>query len=103
MRRIADKIEYSPTTIYLYFKDKAELLDQVCKETFARLVQRLSKIMEHPGDPVKRLKRGLISYIEFGLQNPHHYTATFMMPFPEAFDPEKHHREHSPSMQPFRF
>ena len=25
MRKIADKIEYSPTTIYLYFKDKNEL------------------------------------------------------------------------------
>jgi AcrR family transcriptional regulator len=26
MRKIADKIEYSPTTIYLYFKDKSEIL-----------------------------------------------------------------------------
>ena len=61
MRRIADKIEYSPTTIYIYFKDKAELLEQVCKETFGRLVRRLSKIMEQPGDPVERLKRGLVA------------------------------------------
>src|SRR5256884_9012086 len=56
MRRIADKIEYSPTAIYIYFKDKAELLEQVCKETFSKLVQRLGKIMEQPGDPVERLK-----------------------------------------------
>ena len=83
MRRIADKIEYSPTTIYIYFKDKAELLEQVCKETFGRLVQRLTKIMEQPGDPVERLKRGLIAYIQFGLENPHHYRATFMMPLPD--------------------
>ena len=27
MRKIAEKIEYSPTTIYLYFRDKADLLD----------------------------------------------------------------------------
>src|SRR5215813_3940645 len=65
MRRIADKIEYSPTTIYLYFKDKAELLEQLCQETFAWLVQKLSKMMEQPGDPVERLKRGLLAYIEF--------------------------------------
>src|SRR6266852_3623292 len=103
MRRIADKIEYSPTTIYLYFKDKAELLDQVCKETFARLVQRLSKIMEQPGDPVERLKRGLIAYIEFGLQNPHHYRATFMMPIPESFDKTKYAQPDSPGMQAFSF
>ena len=103
MRRIADKIEYSPTTIYIYFKDKAELLETVCKETFGRLVQRLSKIMEQPGDPVERLKRGLVAYIEFGLQNPHHYRATFMMPIPEGFDKTKYHQEDSPGMQAFSF
>jgi AcrR family transcriptional regulator len=101
MRRIANKIEYSPTTIYIYFKDKAELLDQVCKETFGRLVQRLSKIMEQPGDPVQRLKKGLIAYIEFGLQNPHHYRATFMMLLPEGFDKTKFHEVDSPGMQAF--
>jgi AcrR family transcriptional regulator len=103
MRRIADKIEYSPTTIYIYFKDKAELLEQVCKETFSRLVQRLSKITEQPGDPVERLKRGLVAYIEFGLQNPHHYRATFMMPLPESFDKRKYHEQDSPGMQAFAF
>ncbi len=103
MRRIADKIEYSPTTIYIYFKDKAELLEQVCKETFSRLVQRLSKITEQPGDPVERLKRGLVAYIEFGLQNPHHYRATFMMPLPETFDKRKYHEQDSPGMQAFAF
>jgi AcrR family transcriptional regulator len=103
MRRIADKIEYSPTTIYIYFKDKAELLEQVCNETFGRLVQRLSKILEQPGDPVERLKRGLVAYIEFGLANPHHYRATFMMPIPEAFDKTRFHQEDSPGMQAFAF
>src|SRR6266478_3979469 len=90
MRRIADRIEYSPTTIYLYFKDKAELLENICNETFSKLSQRLSRIMEQPGEPVERLKRGLIAYIEFGLENPHHYRSTFMMPIPEEFKPEKY-------------
>ena len=103
MRRIAEKIEYSPTTIYLYFKDKTDLLDQVCHETFGRLVQRLGKIMDQPGDPVDRLKRGLLAYIQFGLENPHHYRATFMMVFPEDFKDEKHHQPDSPGMQAFGF
>ncbi|MGA2098730.1 MAG: TetR/AcrR family transcriptional regulator [Candidatus Acidiferrum sp.] len=103
MRRIADKIEYSPTTIYLYFKDKGELLEQLCKEMFGRLVQRLSKIMEQPGDPVERLRRGLLTYIHFGLENPHHYRATFMMVLPEDFDEKKMHQEDSPGMQAYAF
>jgi AcrR family transcriptional regulator len=103
MRRIADKIEYSPTTIYLYFKDKAELLESVCKETFGRLSQHLDRIMEQPGDPLERLKRGLEAYIQFGLNNPHHYRATFMMPSPEGFEAKKHDGPDSPGMQTFDF
>jgi len=103
MRRIAEKIEYSPTTIYLYFKDKAELLENVCHETFGRLMQRLSQIMDQPGDPVERLKRGLVAYIEFGIENPHHYRATFMMPIPQGFDPKKYAQPDSPGMQAFDF
>lgn len=103
MRRIADKIEYSPTTIYLYFKDKAELLEQVCHDTFLRLIRHLQRILEQPGDPLERLRRGLIAYVHFGLENPHHYRATFMMPAPEAFDKSKYLRPESPGIQAFDF
>src|SRR5580704_12624705 len=103
MRRIADKIEYSPTTIYLYFKDKAELLEQVCFDTFSRLNVVLNKIMEQPADPIDRLKKGMLAYIRFGLENPHHYRATFMMPIPEGFDEGKYTRPDSPGMQAFDF
>jgi len=103
MRRIADKIEYSPTTIYLYFKDKAELLEQVCQETFSRLSLHLTRILQQPGDPIERLKRGLLAYIHFGLENPHHYRATFMMPIPEGFNKEKYKKPDSPGMQAFDF
>jgi AcrR family transcriptional regulator len=103
MRRIADKIEYSPTTIYLYFRDKAELLEQVCQETFARLSEVLSKLEQQPGDPIEKLKRGLIAYIKFGLENPHHYRASFMMPIPDGFDGKKYAKSDSAGMQAFDF
>jgi len=101
MRRVAEKIEYSPTTIYLYFRDKAELLEQVCQETFARLSRTLEGIQQQPGDPITRLKRGLIAYIKFGLENPHHYRATFMMHIPEGLEKEHSHEPDSPGMQAF--
>src|SRR5208283_6230223 len=68
MRKIAEKIEYSPTTIYLYFKDKADLLDCICEETFARLVRKQNSIDQAIADPIERLKKGLRAYIEFGLK-----------------------------------
>jgi len=103
MRRIADKIEYSPTTIYLYFKDKAELLEQLCQDTFARLANHLARILEQPGDPLERLKRGLVAYIKFGLENPQHYRVFFMMPPPERFHKTKYLQQDSPGIQSFDF
>jgi len=103
MRRIADRIEYSPTTIYLYFKDKAELLESICQETFAKLIQRLTKILDQPGDPIERLKRGLLAYIEFGLENPHHYRSTFMTPLPDEVDHEKYVKPEAAGIQAFDF
>lgn len=103
MRRIADKIEYSPTTIYLYFRDKADLLEQVCHETFSRLSSVLKAILDQPEDPLRRLRSGLIAYVHFGLENPHHYRATFMMPIPEGFDKARYTRQDSPGLQAFDF
>jgi AcrR family transcriptional regulator len=79
MRRLAERIEYSPTTIYLYFEDKDDLFRAVCEETFGKLVRRLEKHrQQHRADPVAWLRAGLHEYIEFGLKHPEHYTVTFM-------------------------
>lgn len=89
MRRIAEKIEYSPTTIYLYFEDKASLLFAICEETFAKLNKRMEAIAKQYEDPLndnplKALKEGCRAYIEFGLKYPNHYRLTFMhSPNPE--------------------
>jgi len=80
MRRIADKIDYSPTTIYLYFKDKGDLLFHICEETFAKLIENMEAISKDTDDPVEALRKGCQAYVEFGLKYPNHYRVTFMNP-----------------------
>src|SRR5512142_1445385 len=70
MRKIADKIEYSPTTIYLYFQDKSDLLDCVCEQTLSRLNDGLTQIRQRVADPFQRLRAGLRAYIDFGVEHP---------------------------------
>ncbi|MBK7599842.1 MAG: TetR/AcrR family transcriptional regulator [Acidobacteria bacterium] len=85
MRKIAEKIEYSPTTIYLYFKDKSDLLVQICEETFAGLAKKLEAIDAKYDDPFEGLKEGCRAYINFALKHPNHYKVVFiMMPQEEA-------------------
>jgi AcrR family transcriptional regulator len=90
MRRLAERIEYSPTTIYLYFKDKNELLGAVCEETFSQLAGKLERLQKTAGTPLGHLRDGLRTYIEFGLAHPNQYLVTFMSPSPglegEAFE-----------------
>ncbi len=78
MRKIAEKIDYSPTTIYLYFQDKEELCRSVCDETFTKLVRQFENITAGISDPVEQLKRVGSAYIEFGLSHSNHYKVTFM-------------------------
>ncbi|MDX1982281.1 MAG: TetR/AcrR family transcriptional regulator [Bryobacteraceae bacterium] len=79
IRKIADRIEYSPATIYLYFRDKEHLLSCVCGETFAQLKRQLDGTRSDK-DPVAGLRRGLRIYIDFALQHPQHYLLTFCTP-----------------------
>ena len=78
IRKIADRIEYAPGTIYLYFRDKAEILDRICEETFAKLIARMQAIENDTSAPLDKLRRGLRTYIQFGLDNPNHYIVTFV-------------------------
>jgi AcrR family transcriptional regulator len=84
MRKIAEKIEYSPTTIYLYFKDKTDLLHQICEQSFASLARDLNSIEQKTGNPLERLRRGMREYINFGLLNPSHYEIVFITPILEG-------------------
>ena len=79
MRKIANKIEYSPTTIYLHFTDKADLLDSVCKETLLNLLNTLEQLKSDISDPVKTLGKSGRAYIEFGLKYPQDYKLTFVI------------------------
>src|SRR5215469_13299077 len=63
MRKIANKIEYSPATIYTYFKDKDEILDCLCEETFVKLHQdKMASMHLMQGDSLEALRQGLEAY-----------------------------------------
>jgi AcrR family transcriptional regulator len=102
MRKIADKIEYSPTTIYLYFKDKTDLLNQICDETFKKLIERVAVIETTENNPLQCLRKGMRAYVDFGLEFPNHYEVTFINPLAE-FLGEEHPYEGSMGQRAFDY
>jgi AcrR family transcriptional regulator len=79
MRRIAEAIEYSPTTIYNHFKDKDDLVYALCEQDFAQLLGRLEGQVP-PRDPVEGIRRLGLAYAQFALDNPNHYRFIFLAP-----------------------
>ena len=78
IRKIADKVEYAPGTIYLYFRDKSDILRTICDETFGKLHQRLSAIVRDTAPPLEKLRRAGRVYIDFALEHPSQYVLVFM-------------------------
>lgn len=91
MRRIAEAIEYSPTSIYLHFRDKDELLRELCNQDYRQLAHHFQTIAAIP-DPVEKLRRTGLAYLEFGMAYPNHYRLMFMTDKPQQHDDglEKH-------------
>ncbi len=81
MRRIADRIEYSPTAIYFHFKDKESLLKELCTADFQALAVQFMKIARI-ADPVERVRRAGLAYCDFAIDHPNHYRLMFMTPHP---------------------
>ncbi len=88
MRKVAEKIEYSPTAIYVHFADKEQLFLELCHEDYRRLAESFVALAHNP-DPIYRLRQIAFSYIDFGLRNPNHYRMMFMTAHPCIADPDQ--------------
>lgn len=89
LRKLAARIGYSPASVYLHFKNKAELFDCLIQEAFLQLAKELPPAPAAGADPVAQLKRGLQTYVKFGLDNPNHYRFAFLLQPPRPAQPPK--------------
>ncbi|MEM7550229.1 MAG: TetR/AcrR family transcriptional regulator [Bacteroidota bacterium] len=88
IRNIAEAIEYSPATIYLYFKDKNELFHALSEEGFRKFFTELNEANQS-GKPMDRMKRLGKQYLKFAIENPGYYDLMFIMKAPM----ESHHND----------
>ncbi len=77
MRNIAERIEYSPGTLYLYFKDKNEIFHALHEGAFQKLFEQMAPL-EFVSDPFERLKAMGKVYMEFARKNKDLYDLMFI-------------------------
>jgi len=84
MRKLAAKVNYTATAIYSHFPDKDALLGELVEREFIkfrRAFDRTSKI----ADPIERLAKKGLTFVEFALQQPDAFKFLFMNTQVEAF------------------
>lgn len=81
IRKIAEEIEYSPGTIYLYFKNRDEILFELHNLAFQKFYKEQLKI-SHIAEPLEKLREHGRVYIRFGLDNPDLYELMFIVQAP---------------------
>lgn len=79
LRKIADRIEYSPAAIYGYFESKDDIFFALAEEGF-RLLFSYGKDIEvrTPADPVDALREMFWRYYQFSKQHPEYFALMFL-------------------------
>ncbi|QSQ23357.1 TetR/AcrR family transcriptional regulator [Pyxidicoccus parkwayensis] len=103
MRAVAEKIEYSPTAIYVHFKDKASLVRELCAHDFLRFAEILNKVARVQ-DPMERLRKMGKAYIAFAQEHPSTYKLLFMQRHPPDFEESESAIQHgNPEQDAYAF
>jgi AcrR family transcriptional regulator len=83
MRAIAARIEYTPTAIYHHFRNKEALLTELGSMDLRALASAFQRI-ERIEDPIERLRRLGMAYVDFALEHPMQYQLLFMTRHPKV-------------------
>ncbi|WP_055669092.1 TetR/AcrR family transcriptional regulator [Desnuesiella massiliensis] len=75
IRKIAKKIEYSPSIIYHYFNDKEEILNNVMQRGYKKIVMAVSSVKMENNPPEERLIQMTKNYIKAALNMPDEFMA----------------------------
>ena len=73
IRKIADAVGVSSTALYMHFRDKSEILSQICEAAFEKLLALTDEIAAQAAPPEQRVRRHLEAYVAFGFENPNTY------------------------------
>jgi AcrR family transcriptional regulator len=77
IRKIAERIEYSPAAIYSYFPSKDDIFFALAEEGFRRLDIKL-RDLELTGDPLDDVRRGWWAYYEFSKEHREFFELMFV-------------------------
>jgi AcrR family transcriptional regulator len=77
IRKIAERIEYSPAAIYSYFASKDDIFLALAEEGFHRLDEKVQSAMR-TGDPLEDVRANWWAFYEFAQEQPAYFQLMFV-------------------------
>jgi AcrR family transcriptional regulator len=99
-RQLAERAGLSQTGLYVYFKNKEDILEALRHATFAQLGQCLAAAVEEGARGAALLRVVLTRYIEFALENRDAYQLTFTVTHASLKKHARKDLERPPDEQP---
>jgi AcrR family transcriptional regulator len=78
MRKIAERIEYSPAAIYGYFASKDEIFFALAEEGFLMIKRAAEDAARGEKDPLRALRASLLAYYRFAREQPKYFELMFV-------------------------
>lgn len=78
IRKITNRIEYSPAIIYHYFKDKEDIINCIMKTGYEKILNALNTVEDLYTNPEEKLEKSLRAYIKVALEMPEEYKSILL-------------------------
>jgi len=78
IRKIADEVGVSSTALYMHFRDKSQILHEICEVAFEKLLRADLEIIARDIPAEAKVRSMLETYMAFGFENPNAYRLVFL-------------------------
>jgi AcrR family transcriptional regulator len=78
IRKIAEKVEYSPAALYSYFPSKDDVFFALAAEGFRKLLEFTHDPAFVPADSLSAIRHGFLRYYQFSRAHPEYFSLMFV-------------------------
>jgi len=78
IRKIAEKVEYSPAALYSYFASKDDVFFALAEEGFHKLFEFTNDPAVMTSDPLTAIRHGFLRYYQFSRAHPEYFELMFV-------------------------
>ena len=93
MQDIADEAGVAKGTIYLYFRDRDELVEKTFENAVSQLHSRMDEVLEMDAPIEERLRQSLLRLFDFFRENGQFFRLYVSQRFPEGSPPQQRRQQ----------